>query len=126
VHHHESRSSAERKARALAWRRARHRWSRASSARPSDPPRAFLWDVNRRRDRHSTRHRRTNDGVLQRREIEQVEDGLDIGELVLARDVARLPEQRRELEGFSDGCEEPIWIIVDGDDMQVYALAVGS
>ncbi|KAF5122339.1 hypothetical protein E5D57_012816 [Metarhizium anisopliae] len=44
---------------------------------------------------------RRDDGVLQLLQLEQVDHRVDVGELLVARDVAALPEERRELEGLA-------------------------
>lgn len=45
----------------------------------------------------------TDDGVLEVREIEEVEDDFDVGELLGARDLGVLPQDGGELKGFANG-----------------------
>lgn len=80
-----------------------------------EPRRRFIAEEDRRTTDHlhrdggalpllrvETLGRGADNGVLNRGEVEQVQDDVDVGELCLARNTRILPEQRRELERLAD------------------------
>lgn len=98
--------------------------SRQTAQKPNDPPRTLRIQSRRRfvaeEDRRSTddlhRDRQalalleaepggrvTDDGVLEVRKIEEVEDNFDVGELFGVRDLGILTKDGGELERFADG-----------------------